>query len=190
MQHLLAASMNNKQTVYSGHNSMGKADLFATVTPKDYNQVDILVYALPPGKSILYKDALPIGNRFDILTERSVVAGLLFKRVDKMIIKIIFGWDIESSRPFICGGLFGILNGFIRVVQKQGRSTLHGHYLIWLAGHGDLKLQTANAAEKAPQVTPNSTDDVDSTLQAKPNQFRTTKSCCSNGIAPFKRKFN
>ena len=82
MQHSLAASINNKQTIYAAHNDMGKADLFVTLTPRDDLQYDILVYALLPEESILHKNVSPTKNfRFDLLAEKPVVAGLVFERV-------------------------------------------------------------------------------------------------------------
>ena len=179
MQHSLAASINNKQTIYAAHNDMGKADLFVTLTPRDDLQYDILVYALLPEESILHKNVSPTKNfRFDLLAEKPVVAGLVFERVDNMFIKIVLGWD--TGRSFKCGGLFGIVKGFLRVLEEQSRSTLHGHYLIWLAGHGDIKLQLVNAIGGIPEPMPSTSHGIDPILPTKIDSEKKT-SRRSNG---------
>ena len=90
----------------------------------------------------------------------------------------MLGWD--TGRSFKCGGLFGIVKGFLRVLEEQSRSTLHGHYLIWLAGHGDIKLQLVNAIVGIPEPMPSTSHGIDPILPTKIDSEKKT-SRRSNG---------
>ena len=134
-----AANLLNRQDVYAAHNNNGKAHLWITISPPDHECRKILFYALQPKQFIPHEDQVPdAALRFKVLADNPVAAALHFERVLNVLIENIIGWDRKKKMPKRSGGLFGIPKAWVRVVEEQGRLTLHTHMLLWLIGHEDL----------------------------------------------------
>ncbi len=137
-----AAALTNRQDVFAGHNSLGEASIWVTVSPDDTKQLNVVWYALGREEATKYKDVVPSGNfRFNILSEHPVAAALQFARLYEMVMEYVVGWNMAAGKPYKRGGLFGIPKAWVRVVEEQARLTLHVHILIWLVGHSNLKSQ-------------------------------------------------
>jgi hypothetical protein len=56
------------------------------------------------------------------------------------IICHLLGWDYLGNKPLGIG-IFGKCIGiaFVRTDKEQGRGTLHGHWLVWIAGFNKLR---------------------------------------------------
>lgn len=78
-------------------------------------------------------------------------AALHFEHVLELVISYVIGWDVKKRRPFKRGGFFGIPKAWLRVVEEQGRLTLHAHCLIWIYGHYDIQGKFQRASWNIPE---------------------------------------
>ena len=103
-------------------NNLGKARLWITLSPRDDESKQILFYALPPHLFSPCKDA---SLHFRVLSSNPVAAALQFERVLETLVDPVIGWDVQSNEPRRGGGLFGVPNGWLRIIEEQGRLSLH-----------------------------------------------------------------
>lgn len=146
MQHSEAAARRDRQDVNAAHNSNGKADIWLTVTPDDTKSFQVHYYAF--GKADDNLIVPPASFRFDTVAKHPVAAALNKEKVVKLLIKDVLGWDSERNSPYEEGGYFGVIKAYVRVIEEQGRLTLHSHWLIWLPEHADIKDQIKKAHQK------------------------------------------
>ena len=145
--HSQAAALRDRQCVYAAHNSNGKAQIWLTFSPDDAQSFKIAWYALGEDQSKPIAGKAPSGMfRFETLATRPVAAALHFENVLSDVIRYVIGWNIEKKRPYKRGGLFGVPKAWLRIVEEQGRLTLHAHCLIWIYGHSDIENQLKRAA--------------------------------------------
>lgn len=174
-----AAAAANRQEVYAAHYSKGKSTIWLTISPDDTKQFQILFFALGCQQSAPYKDQVPFGNlRFDLLAERPAAAALQFERVLKLIMKFIIGWDEKEKKPLKAGGIFGIPEAWIRVIQEQSRLTLHGHFEIWIVGHADLGSKFTAAILNELKQSGSMVDQFKSAISSLNNLETDTSSRC------------
>jgi len=144
-----AANLLYRREVYAAHNNMGKSHWWITVSPPDHECRRILFYALAPEQfKPLESQAPDAAFRFKVLADNPVAAALNFERVLNVLIEDILGWDLGRKAPRRGGGLFGIPKAWLRVVEEQGRLTLHTHLLLWVYGHTELTQQMKAALAK------------------------------------------
>ena len=152
MQHSRAAASRARQDTYAVHNNNGKAQVWFTITPDDSQCWRSMWYALGDDAAESHRSSAPSGMfRFRIVAEHPVAAALYFQRVLDLVIEHVIGWDKKKRMPYRRGGIFGPVKAWLRVVEEQGRLTLHAHFLIWLYGHHDIASQL-NAAFKTSQL--------------------------------------
>ncbi|EFX73115.1 hypothetical protein DAPPUDRAFT_325613 [Daphnia pulex] len=146
MQHSQAAANRNRQKVYAAHNSLGKAQIWFTVSPDDTQSFKIVVNALG-SQAVNFENPVPTGEkRFKLLAKHPVAAALHFQRILKMVIKKVLGWNRSQLLPYRSGGVFGVPKGYLYLVEEQSRLTLHAHFLIWLYGHENIERQLLRAS--------------------------------------------
>lgn len=152
MQHSKAAASRDRQNIYAVHNNNGKAQIWFTLSPDDTQCWKIMWYALGEDAAGDYRSTAPSGSfRFDLVSKKPVAAALYFKRLLKLVIKYIIGWDVKNGQPYRQGGIFGTAKAWLRVVKEQARLTLHAHFLVWLYGHKDISAQLNEAFARAAQ---------------------------------------
>lgn len=149
MQHSEAAARRDRQDVNAAHYSNGKADIWLTVTPDDTKTFQVHYFAFGKEDDILI--APPGSFRFDTVAKHPVAAALNKEKVVKLIIRHVLGWDTERNLPYQEGGYFGIIKAYVRVIEEQGRLTLHSHWLIWLPEHANTKEQIIKAQQRDQQ---------------------------------------
>ena len=147
MQHSEAAANRNRQMVYAAHNSLGKAQIWFTVSPDDTQSFKIVWYALG-AKGAYCKNPVPARDfRFKLLAKHPVAAALHFQRIMKIVVRRVIGWNKKEKLPYKSGGVFGVSKGYLGLVEEQSRLTLHAHFLIWLYGHENIERQLQTASQ-------------------------------------------
>ena len=118
MQHSLEAFSKYRQDGYAMHNTFGKATLWLTISPDDAMSFNVLWFALGPEETKSYKTTLPDGNlRFQVLANHPVAAAINFERIEEIIIEKIIGWNQVKHSAHEKGGVFGIPEAWLRVVE-------------------------------------------------------------------------
>ena len=129
----------------------GLPSIFLTVTPDDDNSYLLQVLSsenndadgsigAPPGDrggqasgglhTIPEKSATP---RATLRLKYPGLASMAYDILIEIVIEQVIGWDISKNKQSdTCKGLFGEVEAFTVTTEEQGRSTLHGHMLIWL----------------------------------------------------------
>jgi len=144
IQHSEAAAKKSRQNVYAAHATLGKATIWFTISPDDTRSYQVHYYAVGTDTEV----APPSTFRFNTLANHPAAAALNFAKVLKLVLKFVIGWNIKKQKPYKRGGYFGIPKAWLRVVEEQGRLTLHTHFLVWIYGHNDLHGQIMNAQLK------------------------------------------
>ena len=139
--HSNEAARKARRNVECLQHHFGCPTFFLTVTPDDDNHFLIQVYT-----DILIDDDTDIGSlsdeqlsvrakkRTELRIKFPGICAYFFEIVLNIIIKDVIGWDETTEQP-IAGftGLFGTPTAFSETTEEQGRKTLHGHFLIWIA---------------------------------------------------------
>ena len=148
MQHSRAAASNDRQDSYAAHNNNGKAHIWFTTSPDDTQSIKIMWFALGEDACNKFGLSAPSGTfRFDLVAKHSGAAALNFQNMLELVITHVIGWDLKKRRPYRRGGFFGVPKAWLRVVEEQGRLTLHAHFLVWIFGHDDIAIQINEAFE-------------------------------------------
>lgn len=140
LPHTNEATGENRTIYFSYLMKFGLPCIFLTVTPDDNRCFRVTLYSLSSGQT-------GIGIKPDDLTNDDILRqfkirqqtrlnypGLCaeeYARIMELIIKHVFGWDIENSKQSTTG-MFGDILAWCLATEEQGRKTLHGHFLIFL----------------------------------------------------------
>ena len=147
LPHSNEASMEARRIYFSFLAAFGLPAVFLTVTPDDLRNFRIVVYALT-GKEYDYGnidvnklDDETILADFKVREQTRInYPGLCaeeYARIVDLVIKHVFNWS-EEERKSKDIGLFGEISAFCLATEEQGRKSLHGHFLAWVKGWGDL----------------------------------------------------
>ncbi len=110
--------------------------------------------------------------RFNLIAKNPGAAALHFEQVLDLVISHVIGWDVKSGRPFKRGGFFGVPKAWVRVVEEQGRLTLHAHFLIWIYGHRDIKGKFQSTSLNIPEMLENENITLTTPKQVSSNYLR------------------
>ena len=142
--------------VYAVHNEFGKAQIWLTFSPDDTQSVQIAWYAMGEDFEERLRNNAPDGSfRFDLTAKNPGAAALHFEHILELVISDVIGWDVKRRRPFKRGGYFGVPKAWLRVIEEQGRLTVHAHFLIWIYGHRDIKGKFQRASLNIPKNVEN-----------------------------------
>ena len=142
IQHSQAAAATNRLDMHASMNNEGKPDVWLTYCPKDSCSFEVACYALSEEARKKFGNQIPpIEYRLSVIGKQPVAPALHFEHIEDVFFEKIVGWDIKEGRPLKSGGLFDVPKVFVRVVEEQGRLTLHLHCLLWLAGHRNVHTQ-------------------------------------------------
>jgi Helitron helicase-like domain at N-terminus len=140
LPHTNEAAMENRKMYFSFLMTFGLPCIFLTVTPDDNRSFRIILYSMK-GKN-------GFGMKPDDLSDDDILLDMKFRqesrlnypglcaeeysRIMDLVIKHVFGWNIETNRKEQTIGLFGDVIAWCLATEEQGRKTLHGHYLVFL----------------------------------------------------------
>jgi Helitron helicase-like domain at N-terminus len=140
LPHTNEAAVENRKIYFSFLMKFGLPCIFLTVTPDDNRCFRIILYLL--------KGQSGLGLKPEDMTDAEILADFKFRqesrlnypglcaeeysRIMNLVIKHVFGWDIDSNKSYKGMGLFGEVMAWCLATEEQGRKTLHGHFLIFL----------------------------------------------------------
>ena len=154
--HSKAAASRDRIEVYAAHNEFGKAQIWLTFSPDDTQSIQIAWYAMGEDFEERLRSNAPDGSfRFELTAKNPGAAALHFEHVLELVISDVIGWDVKRRRPFKRGGYFGVPKAWLRVIEEQGRLTVHAHFLIWIYGHRDIKGKFQRASSTVPKRVEN-----------------------------------
>jgi hypothetical protein len=148
-EHTSEHSASSRVECFALHHTFGQPTYWFTYSPDDGNTPVIWMYA---------KGAVPTRipvhhERFRALSEHPAAPAMQFKRTTDVFIRYVLGWDTDRQRSVapaegVPHGLFGQIRAFFCGVEEQSRGSLHGHWLLWVAGAHDLsaRLSCGSAA--------------------------------------------
>ena len=66
---------------------------------------------------------------------------LVYESLMQIVIKCLLGWNSEEQRGGQVGGegILSTLEAWARTDEEQGRKTLHGHWLLWVANINEIR---------------------------------------------------
>jgi hypothetical protein len=67
-----------------------------------------------------------------LIARNPAVAAKFFNIYMKAFISSVLGYDPKGKN--LDGGILGVVKGYYKCVEAQGRGTLHCHMLIWVEG--------------------------------------------------------
>jgi len=147
--HSAEAAKFHRRQHFAMDDYFGGSALFLTITPCDACTFRVRLFAqagrshtLPSladpfqEKSIL-KCALDLNFRQRQRMAYPGACSLVYQHLMQIVIEKLLCWDPKTQRGR--RGIFGIVEGFARTDEEQGRKTLHGHWQIFIKGFNECR---------------------------------------------------
>ncbi|KAF5331190.1 hypothetical protein D9611_013146 [Ephemerocybe angulata] len=129
---------------------------FITVSPADSKHPLCVHWA---SRDIEFKPEIKASKeRLLLISSNPVACTRFFDHLIKLFIKHICGWTEDGPKR----GLFGTPSAYYGTVEEQGRKTLHGHFLLWVAGQLPLHVVRERLMSGDSQFLRELTDYVES----------------------------
>ena len=69
-----------------------------------------------------------------------------------MFLRYVVGWDSTQQRPLVHGGILGVSEDFLGVIEEQKSMALHGHFMLWMVSFSDVINRLLNAQATNPAL--------------------------------------
>ena len=127
-------TMMDRSESFALMHTMGKPTWWITLALDDVNSIDIWEIGTGDRPS----NAPRRRARFTLLAQQPGAAALSYEKMIDVFLQVVLGWDISRNAPTAKGGVFGHTRAWALSTEGQGRGSLHGHALVWIAGHSNL----------------------------------------------------
>lgn len=70
----------------------------------------------------------------------------------EVFLRYVVGWDSVQQRPLVHGGILGIPEDYVGVIEEQKSMALHGHFMLWMLSYSDVINRLLHAQATNPAL--------------------------------------